>query len=309
MLASPYQKGFLPTKDGHDIYWQCFGHSTGIPILFLHGGPGCGFEIDYLPLFNLNEINLITFDQRGTGQSKPLGRLEKNTTPDLISDIERLREFLNIESWIVCGHSWGTTLAVLYAQAFPTSCNSLCLAAFFGGTQADQDWTFSDIKKFFPTEISNLHALRQPHDKDLSLDEWIFKNLNSSDKNLAIETTYRLLKLEAASVQNDQKIVSYDDATSSCIEIYKMLFFYAKNKFFMNPDLMYQTGQLTTPTILVHGQFDMDCAPDQAYRLKYTFPEIELKIVPGGNHSVFEEPMFSVFKKTIEISCTKSPKR
>jgi proline iminopeptidase len=292
-------QGFLPECDGHSVYWQSFGNPNGRPTLFLHGGPGCGFEMGYLPLFDLDNIYLITFDQRGCGKSTPTGKLENNTTPDLIGDIERLRMALNISTWTVCGHSWGTTLAVAYALACPQPCQSLRLAAFFGGLQDDQDWSFLGVSKFFPEEIAALHALQQPDDKDLSLDEWLFKNLSSNQTDLAIETAYCLLCLENAGSPFEQKPIFRDAVTSDIINLYKILFFYAKNKFFIDAGLFYRPGALTVPSFLVHGQFDMDCAPAQAYRLKSAFPVVNLQIIRGGAHSVFEGPMFSAFKKII----------
>lgn len=301
MLAKQFlREGYLPEYDGHSIFWKCYGNPEGVPILFLHGGPGCGFEEGYLGLFDLDQINLITFDQRGSGRSLPTGHLGNNNTDALIVDIERLRSSLDVDKWIVAGHSWGTTLAVVYAEAYPDKVSSLALAAFFGGMPQDQSWTFSDIGVFFPEQVEYLHSLRQSAHQNLSLDEWIFENLNSNDKQIRKETACALLALEEASSKNvEAAVVSLDSASEEIVNIYKILFFYAKNNFFINLDDMYSPAALTSPTILVHGQFDMDCAPIQAYRLKNSFPYIDLRIVRAGNHSVFENPMAGEYKKAI----------
>ena len=303
LTQQSYKSGYLSERDGHSIHYACYGSPSASPILFLHGGPGCGFEAGYLPIFDLSKVNLITFDQRGTGKSKPFGRLEFNTTQKLIEDIELLRCHLNISQWIVTGHSWGTTLGVVYAQQYPESCSSLVLASFFGAKKEDQDWTFSGIKRFFPNEVSQLHALRQEADQGLTLDEWILKNLCSEDDYLAKLTAYHLLRLEEASCKHEQSTVSIDDVTEEILNIYRILFFYAKNSFFIEEEKIYGKA-LQVPSILVHGQFDMDCTPDQAYRLKSTSPTLDLRIVRGGNHSVFEDPMRTSFARAVSDAVT-----
>lgn len=300
MLTRQFSReGYLPEYEGHSVFWKCYGNPAGVPVLFLHGGPGCGFEEEYLSLFDLDHVNLVTFDQRGAGRSLPTGKLENNYTAGLIEDIEKLRNLMGIDRWIVAGHSWGTTLAVAYAEVHPEVTTSLALAAFFGGMPKDQSWTFSEISMFFPQQVEYLHSLHQPQHEHLSLDEWIFENLTSDDSQIRKETAYALLALEEASSKNVETPVQIGDATDEIINIYKLLFFYAKNNFFINLEEMYDPSALKCQTTLVHGQFDMDCAPFQAYRLKEVFPHIDLRIVRGGNHSVFESPMSDEYRNAI----------
>jgi proline iminopeptidase len=301
IIIEPYQTGYLPEQSGHRVFYQLFGNPSGIPILFLHGGPGCGFEIDYLPLFDLNKINLITFDQRGCGQSQLSGQMDNNTTQDLIKDAEKLREMLNINQWIVCGHSWGATLSIIYGLYHPSKVKSICIASFFGGLRRDQEWSFEGIKKFYPAEVKALFSTRQSQDKNLNLDAWIYNNLTSNNQELSIETAFYLLKLENEVSQSiAPKDIKKSDVSGEVLSLYKLLFGYGKNDFFVTEEFLYNSTIILPPTILVHGRLDFDCLPEQAYRLKNAYPSVDLRFVKGGYHSVFEQPMFGEFQQAID---------
>jgi proline iminopeptidase len=295
-----YQSGYLEESQGHRVFYRLFGNPKGTPIIFLHGGPGCGFENDYLPLFDLNKINLITFDQRGCGLSLPQGLLEDNTTQLLLQDAERIRELLGIKKWIVCGHSWGATLSILYGLTYPKSINRICIASFFGGLTRDQNWSFDDIRKFYPREVSKLFETRQPEDSNLILDEWLFRNLTTSNTELVTETALRLLELENQVSQSNSKIgIDKSDVNKSVINLYQILFFYGKNNFFITEEYLYKSSTQLPPTILVHGRLDFDCVPEQAFRLQKAYPSVDVRFVKSGYHSVFEEPMSEGFRKAI----------
>jgi proline iminopeptidase len=296
-----YQSGHLEEFQGHRVFYQLFGNPDGVPVVFLHGGPGCGFEKDYLPLFDLSKINLITFDQRGCGQSLPLGLLENNTTQLLLQDVERLRELLGFKTWIVCGHSWGATLSILYGLTHPESVSKICIASFFGGLTRDQNWSFDGIRKFYPKEVAYLYTTQRLQDKNLSLDDWLYNNLTSSDTELVINTAYHLLELEnKVSQSNSKDKIDKSEVRESIINLYRILFFYGKNNFFTSEDYLYRSSAELPPTILVHGRLDFDCLPEQAYRLQQSYPQVELRFVKSGYHSVFENPMFDEFKKAIK---------
>ena len=303
MGTEPAAKGYLPPEDGHEVAWYVYGNPEGLPVLFLHGGPGSGFNTDYLPFFPLERVCLVTFDQRGCGQSRPHGGTAGNNTQALLRDIERLRGLLKVEKWTVTGHSWGATLAVLYAKAFPQHCRSLALASFFGALPEDQIWTFEGIRQFYPAEQAALEALR-PKGDSRRLDFWVYEALGAGE---AEELAFRLSSLSSASCRMNPNPVRREDITPERIRKWQMLFYYAVNDFFLSPPESLYDGLekiRKIPFCLVHGQFDMDCPPAQAFRLKKCLPHMDLRLV-AGNHSLAEPEMETAFREIIAESLSK----
>jgi proline iminopeptidase len=139
---SPRDSGWLAVGDGHEIYWEVCGNPDGKPALFLHGGPGGSCQPDHRRLFDPQTYRIVLFDQRGSGRSRPKGELNENATPKLLQDIETLRQFLNVEDWLVLGGSWGAALALAYAQAHPARVRALVLRGVFTGRQCEVDWLY-----------------------------------------------------------------------------------------------------------------------------------------------------------------------
>lgn len=297
-MTEPVAQGFLPAEDGHEVAWYEFGNPDGLPVLFLHGGPGSGFKPDYLPFFPLDRVRFISFDQRGAGLSRPFAKLEDNTTPKLLSDIERLRKAHGIESWIVVGHSWGSTLAVIYAKAHPAVCRKVLLVSFFGGQPQDQRWTFEDIRIFFPEEVAALHALKDGDKRPFG--EWVCAALAGAQKD---EVAFRLSCLTSAAARMNPKPVTRADITAESVGRWQMLMHYGLHDFFMPVGSIYENlSALTMPVHALHGRFDMDCPISQAFQLKEALPSLKLTVV-SGNHSTSEEPMGSAFKALADEVC------
>ena len=145
----PFHTGRL-ARDGHDLYFEECGKQTGRPILFLHGGPGAGIAPSHRRLFNPDRFRCVLFDQRGSGQSRPFASIESNTTDALIGDIEALRHHLGLDKFILFGGSWGSTLALAYAIAYPEHVESLILRGIFLGTADEVSWFLHDMGRFFP---------------------------------------------------------------------------------------------------------------------------------------------------------------
>ena len=150
-----FNKGHLKVSYIHKIYYEEFGNPNGIPILFLHGGPGAGFSSFHRKLFNVKIHRVIFFDQRGAGKSLPLAELKENNTNELIKDIEKLRQFLEIDKWFIFGGSWGSTLAMLYGINNPNRCLGFILRGIFLGTKKEIDWFLYGMKSFFPEAHNN----------------------------------------------------------------------------------------------------------------------------------------------------------
>lgn len=147
---APYESGYLPLDSGHTMYWEQVGSPSGLPVLFLHGGPGAGAGAVHRRFFDPGRFRVVIFDQRGAGRSRPLGSLAANDTPHLIADIERLRERLRIDRWVVFGGSWGSTLGLAYGQAHPDRVAGFVLRGIFLGRRREIDWFLYGLARFFP---------------------------------------------------------------------------------------------------------------------------------------------------------------
>ena len=148
----PHRSGRLAVDATHELYWEACGNPEGIPVIFLHGGPGAGISPTSRRFFDPSKYHVVLFDQRGSGQSTPLGECRDNTTALLIEDIERLRQMLGIDRWLVFGGSWGSTLSLAYAQAHTARCLGLVLRGIWLVSDAEIDWWLYGIRNFFPRE-------------------------------------------------------------------------------------------------------------------------------------------------------------
>lgn len=297
----PYTSGMLAVSDGHELFWQEWGNPDGIPLLFLHGGPGCGFSESYLELYDLTKIRLITFDQRGSGKSRPLGRLVANDTFIIIEDIERLRTHRKLSQWYVTGHSWGTTLAILYASKYQKCIKGVLLAGLFGARRRDHIWCLDGIQRFYPEELAKLRAdLCIPDDQpiDLVLAERIATVSEPEQARIARHLTnyFRVIPYLSPLLPKTIAVLPEEIAQWS------IFLHFAKHNFFLDNEtgiFDYVKSELNFPIILVHGRYDMDCPPDQALQLRTMHEGVEL-IIPPGNHDLGEEPMASAYRESLK---------
>lgn len=169
--VEPYESGMLRVTEGHTLYWETVGNHAGTPAVFLHGGPGSGCRPGARCNFDPSAYRAVMFDQRGCGRSRPLANapdaeLSTNTTPQLVEDIERLREYLGIDRWVVVGGSWGVTLGLVYAQRHPERVIAMVLAAVTSGTQREIDWITRDMGRVFPREWERFVSTVAPAERD-----------------------------------------------------------------------------------------------------------------------------------------------
>ena len=149
--GKPFDKGYMPTDDGeHEIYYEEYGNPNGVPIVLLHGGPGAGFGPYFPQMCDPDHFRIIVYDQRGAGRSTPLGELRDNTTPNLIADLETLRRHLKVERWLAFGGSWGSTLAIAYAEEHPQRCLGLVLRGIFLCRRSEIEWFLYGLRGVFP---------------------------------------------------------------------------------------------------------------------------------------------------------------
>ena len=176
----PYDTGMLEVGDGHRLYYEQCGPEDGLPIVFLHGGPGSGCSARHRQLFDLQRFRVILFDQRGCARSQPRGSLLANTSAHLIADIERLRQHVGVDQWLVLGGSWGAGLALAYAAAHKSSCLGLVLRGVFLGRESDTQWFFQHVGQLLPEAWQALLAQTPPAARTHVL-HWICAQVNSQD--------------------------------------------------------------------------------------------------------------------------------
>ena len=291
----PYSHDYL-NADGHEIYYEECGNPYGKPAIFLHGGPGGGGGTNVRRFFNPEIYRIVVFDQRGCGRSKPHGCLENNTTWDLVEDIEKIKQILKIEKWLVFGGSWGSTLSLAYAQRYPNSVSELVLRGIFMLRKKELDWFYQyGASKIFPDAWEKF---LEPIDKE-NRDDLIgayHKIFDGDDKKKKLEAAVAWSKWEASA-----STLSYKPEIINSFSNPKFALAFAliENHYFINEGFLENENQLIStdsinkirhiPTKIIQGRYDIVCPMETAWELYRNWPEAELIIAPSSGHSAFEK--------------------
>ena len=289
------------TAQTHQLYVEQCGNPDGIPVIFLHGGPGSGCRPSHRCFFDPALYHIILFDQRGCGRSRPKGLLKHNTTGHLVEDIELIRQHLGIEKWLVFGGSWGTTLALTYAQRFADKVAGLILRGIFLASQQDIDWFYSEngAAKTYP-EAWRYLVEHLPISQQAEPISAIYQQL-SSDNSQPSNGMLKRIQFWEASLVYWQKLLTLDDIsitedekTSAIIQL-----FYSMNQCFIEqaPILEHIDKIRHIPTTIIHGRQDMVCPVEQAWLLKQCWPEAELSIIEMAGHVASEPKIISALVK------------
>jgi proline iminopeptidase len=325
--AKARRAGDLPVSDGHVLYWEQCGNADGTPLLFLHGGPGSGSSPKYRRLFDPRRFNTTLFDQRGAGRSTPHLSLTANTTGDLIDDIEALRHALEIEEWIVFGPSWGSTLALAYAEAFPERVKALIVEAVFLGTPDELDWWHSPTgaPRFFPEAWTDFIDPVPEKDRQSpqAVLKWCFEDMQRErdEKFVALNrlgdpkaslgelrksTLYRWTEYEERlsylEKSADEVRAGLAERGTAFVAAHSMIeAHYFRNACFLEPNqLLAHARQLAnTPMRIIHSRYDMICPPESAVKLHRACPHAELKMVTLNGHGM-TETVQTVLNETME---------
>jgi proline iminopeptidase len=289
----PYATGFLQVSDLHKVYYEECGNPNGKPVVFLHGGPGAGCSPKARQFFDPSRYRIVLFDQRGCGRSKPHAELTDNSTWHLVADIEQLREHLGIERWQVFGGSWGSTLALAYAQTHPTRVSELVLRGIFMLRRWELEWFYQKgCDAMFPDAWDDyLKAIPQAEHGDLI--SAYHRRLTSPD-----EAT-RLAAARAWSVWEGATSFLFQDPghiASSSEDLFALAFARIECHYFVNAGFFDVDGQLLRdvhrlhgiPAVIVQGRYDVVCPPRSAWDLHRAWPQADLRIVPDAGHSAFE---------------------
>ncbi len=283
--------GWLPLDARHSIYWEESGNPGGIPVVFLHGGPGSGTTPRHRCFFNPDSYRIILFDQRGAGRSKPLGELRDNTTPHLVADIETLRQHLGVSQWLVFGGSWGSTLALAYAEAHPTSCLGLILRGIFLFRDCEIDWFMHGMRRIFP-ETWNAFSQFLPESERGDLLHGYYRRLTHADPAVYVPAALAWSRYEGAcsTLLPSPETMSHFDDESVAIGLARIEAHYFVNNGFLDKDaLLAGIGRLHgIPGIIVQGRYDMVCPVVSAHQLHAAWPESKIHVIADAGHSAWE---------------------
>ncbi len=292
MTLNLIREEHLKVSSLHKVYFAEYGDSQGIPVVFIHGGPGDKGKVSYLDYLpeDLN-FRAILFDQRGCGQSLPVGEIKQNTTADLIEDINKLRQHLNIDKWYVVGGSWGSTLALLYAQAYPTQVIGLFLRNIALMRYQDLAWIYSEdgVGRFFPDKKERLKKYMENHKLDWSnLISHVYQVLQSNSLVQKKQTVSLLSDWEWGAMNLDVPIhqIRVEEIDEKWIASFNIYIHYAFNRFFIKENQILDNLDRikNIPTTIVHGRYDMLCPPEQAYSLHKKLPKSKLVFVNYSGH-------------------------
>jgi proline iminopeptidase len=300
----PFHHGQLPEEDGHSVYFEECGNPQGVPVLFLHGGPGSGCTPRHRQFFDPRTCRVVLFDQRGCGRSSAKNLLYKNDTPHLIKDIERLRKHLNIGQWLVVGGSWGAGLALAYANQHSETLNGAVLRNTFLSRQSDLNWFFHDAKQLMPQAWNEL-VKHIPEDARNDVCQFLCRQILEGDKPTALAFAIAWNGWENALLQRNSSHLTPSHMSASEVDKllnkFKIQSHYLQNLcFFPAAGILPQLSQLKGINIdLLHGTLDWVCRPETSWEIHRQLPQSRLQWVNHAGHGIYETPMIHCMTTTI----------
>lgn len=299
----PYDHGMLAVGGPHRIYYEQVGNPAGVPVIFLHGGPGGGAKAIHRRFYDPDFFRVILIDQRGCGRSVPLGETRDNDSQALVGDIERLRRHLGIERWAVTGGSWGSCLALLYGEAHPDRCLGFRLRGMFTGRASEIDWWWRSIGVLFPEAYEDLLAALPVGERDDVLAAY---HARTGHADPAIhEPAVRALKRFSACTSTfrpDRELIEQAVDLAQALPLSRFFTHYCANRFFIEDGLILRDlGRINhLPAQLVVGRYDVVTPPTTSWAVHRAWPGSELEVVVEGNHSDLEPPMAAAVKRATD---------
>jgi proline iminopeptidase len=289
----PFDSGMMPVSELHSIYYERCGNPDGLPIVFLHGGPGGGLIPGYRQFFDPQIYQIVLFDQRGSGKSTPHAELKENTTWDLVADIERLREKFGIEKWVVFGGSWGSTLALTYAISHPDRAAGLILRGIFLCRPKELQWFYQyGASEIFPDFWENYRdAIPEAERGDFM--QAYYKRMTSDDEQTRLDAcrAWSVWEGSTSKLFPDTNLIDHFAADHEALALARIECHYFVNNCFFDSDnyILENIDKIRhIPTVIVQGRYDVVCPSVSAWELHKAFPEAVFHIVPDAGHSVSE---------------------
>ncbi len=288
----PYETGFLDVGDGHSVYWERVGTKGSKPAVFLHGGPGGAISPTQRRLFDPALYDVILFDQRGCGKSTPNASIEANTTWHLVADIERLREMMGVEKWLVFGGSWGSTLALAYAETHPERVSELVLRGIYTLTKAELDWYYQfGVSEMFPDKWERFQAPIPENERHEMMAAYR-RRLTGTNREEQLRCAVAWSSWEGETItllpNPDYSDHFYDPE-------FALAFARIENHFFVHAGWL-EEGQLLRdavklkdiPGVIIHGRYDMPCPAKYAWALHKAWPKADFHLIEGAGHAYLE---------------------
>jgi proline iminopeptidase len=287
----PQRTGRLALDRMHTMYWEECGNARGVPVVFLHGGPGGGISPEHRRYFDPAFYRIVLYDQRGAGQSTPLGELSDNTTDHLVADLERLRAHLGVERWLVFGGSWGSTLALAYGETHPERALGLVLRGIFLARAWEIRWFMVGMRSVFPEAWSAFAGFLPEAERGDLLASY-HRRLTSSDPSLHLPAAHAWSRYESScsTLLPDPDLVAHFDEDAVALAIARIEAHYFMHGLFLAEDTLLQGVQRLRkiPCSIVQGRYDIVCPIRSADDLHRAWPEAEYVIVPDAGHSARE---------------------
>ena len=299
-----YNEFKLKVSNLHTLHVEESGNRNGKPVIFLHGGPGGGIEPIYRRYFNPEKWRIIIFDQRGCGQSIPHAELKENTTWDLVEDIEKIREYLKIDKWVVFGGSWGSTLAMTYGITYPQVCKGLILRGIFMLRKKEINWFYQEGASYiFPDEWEK-YLEPIPKEEHHNLLSAYYKRLTSNDSLIRYKAANSWSFWEASTsklIQNNKSLHHFSDQKIAEAFARIECHYFINNGFFETDAWILENikGISKIPIAIIHGRYDIVCPIKSAWELHKEIPEASFHIIQDAGHSMTE---YGIAQKLIEYT-------
>ena len=288
---SPYANGMLPLDNLHTMYWEQSGKETGLPVLFLHGGPGAGSSPAHRCFFDPAYYRIVIYDQRGAGRSTPLGEIHNNTTPHLIDDIEVLRQYLGITEWLVFGGSWGSTLALAYSETYPARCLGLILRGIFLCRKSEIDWFLYGLKNFFPEAWHTFVSLLPSSERDNILAAYYRRLVHPEYVvHMPAALAWSVYEGSCSTLLASPETVAYFTNDVVAIGLARIEAHYFSHEIFLPKNSLLDNIKKirSIPAVIIQGRYDAVCPIVSANDLHCAWPEAQYIVIADAGHSAWE---------------------
>lgn len=289
----PFVKHSIAVDAVHTLYIEECGNPQGLPVVFLHGGPGAGCEPFHRRFFDPQRYRIVLFDQRGCGRSTPHAELAGNDTQALVADIELIRLQLGIERWVVFGGSWGSTLALVYAQCHPQRVLGLVLRGIFLCRPSDIHWFYQEGANHVFPDYWEDYLRPIPEPERATMVPAYYRRLTGDDEvaRMAAAKAWSLWEGRTATLQPSPSVVDHFNAPHTALSLARIECHYFMHNSFLEPDQIIRDAPRleAIPGIIAHGRYDMVCPIDQAFALHHAWPQAELRVIAAAGHSASEQ--------------------
>ena len=304
-LIKPYVVHSLAVDALHVLHVEECGNPQGVPVIFVHGGPGAGCEPQHRSFFDPNVFRIVLFDQRGCGKSKPHAELDGNTTQALVADMEHIRTILGIQRWVIFGGSWGSTLSLVYAQTHPTRVLGLILRGIFLCREWEIRWFYQEgANRLYPDYWEDfLHPI--PPEERNDLVQAYYRRLTGKDEiaRMSAAKAWSVWEGRCATLNPNKNVVEHFSNPYTALSLARIeCHYFVNNSFLMPSQILRDAARLKDiPGVIVHGRYDTVCPVANAWELHKAWPQSELRIIAAAGHSAFEPGITDALVQSADV--------